>query len=344
MIIKKVFALFFAFGLLLGGYQFAARGVNAGGNDLAVLLPESDGVIVLDSKRLVYDALPQLLSSNSPLLEKINGEIDKIRIKSGLDLRNFNSVAIGLKNKTGEAGANEFDAVLLARGDVPIGSLKEVAKIASKGKFRTVKSGSRVIYVFSPGNLIKNKTPGDKNSFIEGIFEKLFKGLSNEVAITVYDSNTVAFGSLERVKEALENNARVSGELLSLLERKPGSLANIGMIVPNGMSQYLDLEDDELGANLDSIRRLQGSFDINDGVTTVSVAARTTEADKAEELAGTLQAIKGMVAGILKGDRNADKQVYARMLENLEVNQVETEIFVDLTVPKSDLDVLIGKK
>ncbi|MDH3529261.1 MAG: hypothetical protein OEQ28_06825 [Acidobacteriota bacterium] len=345
MVIKRVIAFLFAIAFVIGAHQLVSTDVNAAGNDLAVLLPDSDGVIVLDSKRLVHEALPQLLSSNLPLLEKINGELEKIKSRSGLDLRKFSSVAIGLKNKAGREGENEFDVVILARGDVSVGSLEDLARLASKGKYKKQKSGPRTIYVFSPGDLIKSnsKSPRDK-SFIEGITDKLFKGLSEEIAITAYDSNTVAFGSLERVKETIGNKPRVNSELLALLERKPGSLANMGMFVPNGMSQYLELEDDELGANLDSIRQLQGSFDVIDGITSVSVAAKTNDADKAEELAGTLQAIRGMFAGILKSNGSTDKQVYGRMLESLEVTQVEREIFVDLSVPKSDLDILIGKK
>lgn len=331
----------FAFALTAAGYQFASPTVTASSNELAVLLPESDGVVVLDSKRLVVEALPQILASNLPMLEKVNGEIDKIKTKTGLDLREFDQVAVGLKNKGTDKA--EFDAVLLARGNVSVESLKGVAEIASRGNFRTVKYGSRDIHVFSPDELIKDNKPG-KGSWIDTIVSKLFGDLSKEVAITAYDSKTVAFGSLERVKQTIGNSPRISNDILGLLDRKSGSLANGGMKVPTGMSQYLDLEDDELGNNLNSIRFLQGSLEVNDGVTSVSIAARTIETAQAEELAATVNAISGMFAGILKKNKSADKQVYGRMLESIAVTQVENEIFVDLTVPKSDLDVLIGKK
>jgi hypothetical protein len=345
MVLRKVVTLSCALAFVIGAFQFISMEAEAGSNELAVLLPESDGVVVLDSKRLVFDALPQILSSNTPLLEKIDDEIDKLKTKSGLDLRKFDSVVVGLKSKVDSSAGTEFDAVLLARGLEPIGSLKDVAETASKGKYRSVKSGTRTIYVFSSKNLIKDKTHSAiEGSFVGKIFDKLFKGFSEEIAITAFDSNTVAFGSLERVKDAIGNTPRIDGKLLALLERKPNSLANMGMFVPTGLSQYLELEDDELGENLNSIRQVQGAFNVNDGTTTLSVAAKTIEATQAEELASTLQAIRGMFAGILKNNKSADKQVYGRMLENLEVTHAEKEIFVDLMVPKSDLDVIIGKK
>lgn len=340
--IIPVFVLAFTFGAF---HLFQAGSAAAGNNELAMLLPESDGVVVLDAKRLFSDALPKVLSSNLPLLEKINGEIDKVRDKTGLDLRKFESVAVSLKYDTQireEGGTTEYDVVLLARGDISTSNLEAVAKAASDGKFRSEKVGSRTVYVFTPKKLIRGGSQG-KGSFIEQVFHKLFKGLADEVAITAFDSNTVALGSFERVKVLVGNTPRISGELIGLLDRKPMSLASLGMIVPSGMSQFLELDDDELGANLDAIRKIQAAFNVVDGETLVSVAATTVDAAQAENLVITLEAIRGLFAGIFKGNSNSDKQAYGRLLESLEVTQNEKDIYIDLTVPKNDLDAILGR-
>ncbi len=343
MAFKRLLIPVFVLAFALGAFHLFPPGSTAATNDeLAILLPESDGVVIIDSNRLFREALPQVLSSNLPMLQKINGEVDKIRDQTGLDLRKFERVAVSLKYAKQADGNTEYDTVLLARGDVSTASLQKVAKSASDGKFRTEKVGSRTVYVFTPKKLIRTGDQG-KGSMVEQIFNKLFKGLSREVAITAYDSNTVAFGSAERVKATIGNTPRISGELISLLDRKPGSLANMGMIVPNGMSQFLELDDDELGASLDAIRRIQAAFDVSEGETTLSIAATTTESAQAENLVITLQAIQGLFAGIFKSNANPDKQAYSRLLESLEVTQNEKDIFIDLTVPKTDLEAILGR-
>jgi hypothetical protein len=342
MVVKKVFGLMCALALMVGSFYLVPTSVDAGSdNGLAVLLPASDGVVVLDSKRLINTELPTILDSNPTLMNKINNEVDKIKTKAGLDLRSFDSVAIGLKNIVGEDGAAEFDAVVLARGSVPTDSLKKVAKTASKDNFKTIKFSNRSIYVFSADDLIK--TNPDKASFIEKTFGKLFKSLSKEVALTAVDSNTVAFGSLARVKETISDTPRISTELLAMAARKPGALANLGIMLPTGIARFIDLEDDDLGDSLKAIRKMQASLDVIEGATGISVAATAVDTDQAEGISLLLQSMQRLFAGILKDNSGADKQAYARMLESLKVTQQDQDVFMDLIVPKSDLDIIIGK-
>ncbi len=63
------------------------------------------------------------------------------------------------------------------------------------------------VYVFSAKKLLENKSKG--GSFIEQMIDKMFGGMSDEIALTAYDSNTVAFGSFTRVKDAIGNTKRI---------------------------------------------------------------------------------------------------------------------------------------
>ena len=341
---KKFSVFLAAFALVIGLVQAGSVALGSGKrSSLATALPESDGVVVMDAKRLIYDALPQLLSAGSSMRAKIDREIDKMKADTGLDLRDFDEVVVGLKYK-GKSASTDFDAVVLARGNVDMSSLEDVAKTASKGDYRKVEIGGRTAYVFSPKEILKDKQKHIKGTVVGDLQNKMFGGMSGDVALAEYDSNTVVFGSIERVKETFSNSPRISNELLGLLDRKPGALANMGMFIPAGMSQFFELDDDELGANLDSIRQMQASLDVVNGVMSISVAAKSADAERAEELAVTLQGIRRLFAGILKGNKAPDKQVYGRLLENLEVSHADREIFVDISVPKSDLDIIIGNK
>ena len=344
MTLKKYLTIGTALAILALFMQTGSIATSAS-SDLAFGLPESDGVVSLDSKRLVTEAIPDLLSANPRMLEKFEVEIAKFKSETGLDLKRFDEVVVGLKAREKNSKSTEFDAVVLARGDVDTSSLEEVAKTVSQGKYRTETIAGRTVYVFSGSKMVDDKKPDQiRGSFFDGMFDKFFGGLSNELALTAIDTNTVALGSVERITATLDGSPRISSEVLSLLDRKPNALASMGMNVPRGMSQFLELEDDELGNNLDSITQIQGSLDILGGVTTLSVAARSSDAEKAENLAFTLKAIQGMFSGLLKNNKAPDKQVYGRMLDSLEVTHSGQQIFVDLSVPKSDIDVIIGKK
>jgi hypothetical protein len=198
--------------------------------------------------------------------------------------------------------------------------------------------------VFSPDDLIKSNTNGDKGSFLEKTIAKLFRGLSQEVALTAVDPNTVAFGSLKRVKETIGDTPRIGDELLTMVGRKPSALANLGMLLPTGMAQFIELDDDTLGDSLKAIRKMQGSLDLVDGETELSVAATAVNADEAEGISMLLASLQRLVGALLRGNNGADKQAYSRMLDNLIITQKDLDVLVELKVPKSDLDVIIGKK
>ncbi len=344
---REIFAFLIAFAFVAGsiGYTSADGKINTS-NELAVLLPESDMVLTLDSARFLNQALPQILSSNQPMLSKVNAEIEKIKGKTGLDLREFTQVAVGIKTTQISETETDFDPVILARGTVTAKTLVSVAKLASKGKYKKKKIGSRTIYIFSPKEVMnehKTKMKGG-GSILAKMVKSISKSFSNEIAMSAYDSNTIAIGSVSRVEETVGNTGRISNDVLGLLNRKPGAIINMGAKIPFGLSQFLPLDNDELGKDLDAIRQIQGSMDVVEENTLVSLLAKTKHADQAESLEGNLKALQMVFSRILKGMKGADKQVYGRTLANMEITREADELSLDLTVPQSDLDVIIGKK
>lgn len=343
--VKKIIVFLIVAAFVITGLVAARAGTSASA-DLAAMLPESDGVIAIDVRRLLDEALPQILSANQPTLDKVNGEVDKIRQKTGLDLRKFDSLAIGLKTKQIDEQQIDFQPVLLARGPSDSVAVAEAAKLASDGQMRTEQIGGRTVYVFSAKEIVDRNRPSGKsgNSVLEQVIDKVLGGLSDEVALTAYDTNTVALGSLGRIEELLGESPRISQRLLVMLERKQSSVANFGMIVPGGLSRYLELEEDDLGEGLDSVREMKGALDVAPGKTTLWIAARTADVKQAETLEIMLQGFQGVLSGILKRQKGEDKKVYGRMLESLSVKRKDAELTLDLVIPQKDLDVIVGKK
>ena len=342
----KIYVLLAVFALVLNavGAASAQTKTNKTTDGLAALLPASDGVVTLDVQRLLNESVPQILSGKPQMLTDINAKIDAIRDKTGLDPRQFEQVVIGVSTK--QVGAREVDLepVFLARGKYNANALIALAKVASNGKYREERIGSRTVYIFTGKEIVEQNRPKTKNSWFDQAIDRMIKGLSKEIAVTSLDGNTLAFGSLARVRETFESKARVSGEVLSLASRKPNAVVSFGMQLPSGLSSFIRLDNDEIGKTLDSIRQLSGAVEIAGDNTTVFVAAKTLRAEQAQTLHETLEGLQMIGKAFIGGGKGEDKKVLARMIDNAKITRNASEVLLDLQVPQSDINILLGVK
>jgi hypothetical protein len=347
---NKVFALFAAFVMLAASvsFSFADTGRKKAvkkrqANPAVALLPASDAVVTIDVKRFFGQALPTILASNQPMLSEITAHLDELQSKIGIDVRQFDQVAAGMTMKQVSAKETDLDPVVIARGSFNLSALVAAAKIASNGAYREEKVGDKTIYVFSIKQAAQKNAPKIANSKIAGVVDRAIDGLSHDVAVAALSTNTLAFGSLARVRQTVEGLTHVDLELTNLLSRKPASVMAFSAKTPTGMAKYLPLENDELGKNLDSIRFLYGSMDVTGNSAVVQVMARTLRNEQAQSLLETLQGLQVVGKALLGGSTGADKQVYARMIDNAQITRNGSEVVLDLSVPQSDIDVLVGR-
>ena len=338
-----VFLIIIAFIFSAIAFAFSTSAKNA--SELTALLPASDIVVSFDAQKTFNTALPQVLSANQEMLTKINERIDDIKSKIGIDARQFEQIAVGAKTRQVSATKTEIEPFILARGTFNSTQLITAAKLVSKGKYTEEKIGARTIYVFKMNEVAAPKNPPANNSFLNKMLDKMLKSLSTEIAVTAYDDNTLAFGTVARVREAFANErSRVSAEVLALANKNPNAVVSFGGKMPKGLGALLPLDNDELGKTIDAINQFSGSLDIEGGKTNLSVMAKTLKEDDALTLYDTIDAMKMLGKVFLGGNKNADKQVYARMLENANITRSGTEVSLDLQVPQSDIDVIVGKK
>jgi len=346
---KKIFALLMVCAVVLGavGVGFADpkdEKKAKTNNQLLALLPPSDAAMAVDAKRFFGEALPQILSANQPLLTEILSRFDEIKTRTGIDFKQFQQVAIGVSSFKAVENGYDYEPLVLARGQFKADAIITVAKTASNGKFREEKIGGRTVYVFSPQEVIEQNKGKIGTSAMSGIFGKMLVGLTKEMALTSYDDKTLVLGSLARVREMFESKTRISTEVLDLVSRKPNAIVNFGANVPSGLSQFIELDLDELGKNLNGVRQLSGAVDVLDGNTLVSVAAKTAEPAQAKGLKEAISGLQSLFAPILKGSKREDQKIYGRMLENAKIAQTGNEITLDVQVPQTDLNVIVGTK
>ncbi|MGI8638372.1 MAG: hypothetical protein ACR2MG_00230 [Pyrinomonadaceae bacterium] len=350
---KKIFALFVACAFVINGIGAVFADTNSNKkagqtSQLVALLPASDGVMTLDVQRLLNDALPQILSGNQLMLSKVLGKIDEIKNQTGIDLRQFQQVAVGVATKQLSAKEIDFEPVVLARGTFNAGALLAVAKVASKGKYREEKIGDKTVYVFTMKEVVKKDKPQNKpavkDSWFDKAIDRMFTGLSRELAVTSYDNNTLAIGSVARVRETLQTKTRIDSQFLDLIYRKQNVVMSFGANLPNGLSGFIDLDNDELGKNIDAIRQIYGTLDVVGENTNLQVTARTSKPEQAQGLQETLEGLQMVGKALIGGSKSVDKKVYGRMIDNAKISRNGNEIMLNLQVPQTDINVLIGEK
>lgn len=319
-----------------------SKGKTARASQLVALLPAADGVATVDAKAFFGTALPTVLSGNQPLLAKVTGHLDEFKGKTGIDLRQFDQMAIGFTARQITGKKFDVEHVVLARGQVNAGSLVGAAKLAANGKYREERVGSRTVYIFAAKEIAAQHKPQTTGSTAAGV-EKGISRLPSEIAVTVYDSNTIAFGSMPMLRQTLEGKTKLGSDISTLLNGQVPAVVNFASKMPAGMKSFLPIENDELGKNIESIRYLYGRMDVAAGSATVQTTARTQTAANATGLHETLEGLQLLGKAFLGSTNTADKQVYARMIDNARFTAKGTDVTLDLVVPQSDLDILVSK-
>lgn len=340
----KIFAFVAAFAFVLNtavGAGFAqTKPVAAQTRELAALLPASDVVVHFDAQKLLNESAPQILSGKPQMLADINAKIDEMREKTGLDARQFEQIVIGVATKQITAREVDLEPVFLARGKYNANALIAVAKLASNGKYREEKIGSRTVYVFTGKEIVQQNKPSTKNSWLDRMIDRTINSLTKEIAVTSLDGNTLAFGSLARVRETFEAKTRATDEVLNLINRKPGAVMSFGARLPNGLSPFAALDNDELGKTLDSIRQISGALEVSANNVVFTGAAKTVQPEQAQTLHETLEGLQ-MLGKAFIGGKTEDKKVLVRMIDNLRLTRSGAEVAFDLQIPQSDINILL---
>jgi hypothetical protein len=308
-------------------------------NPLLQRLPESDAVALIDSRRFFDDALPKILAAKQPLLAEINAKLDEIQQKTSIDLRKFDHLAVGVK--IAKVSTNNFDCdpVVIARGTFNAGALVGLAKLASNGTYREEKAGEHTIYIFSVKDIAAKHAASQG---ITGSLENMGDKLAAEVAVTSLDTNTLAIGTVARVKETLNAKALVPTDLTGLLTPYDHSVMSFAVRTPEGLGNLVPLDNDELGKTLGTIRYVAGSMDINAVAASLQVLARTSSADEAQGVLDTAQGAQQLGLALLGSSKRADRQVLARLVQNAKIAKTGSDVTVDLSIPQSDINALVA--
>lgn len=310
-------------------------------NALVAQLPDSDVVAVIDTRRFFDNALPKLLASQPNFLEKLTAGIENFQSRTGIDIRKFDRLAIGVRLTNVGNKEIDGDPVVLAKGSFNAGSLIAAAKLGTNGGYREEKVGDRTIYVFSVKDVTAKNTPGIPGGLggaVSGSLQKLW----NEIAVGALDANTLAIGSFARVRETFEARTTVAPELTMLLAQKADPVFSFAARTPEGLDRFVPMDNDELAKNLDSVRYLSGWTDVAAGNATIHLMTRASNSQRAQGLYETVVGLQTIGAALLGGSKKPENKVYARLVENAKIARTGAEVTLDLSVPQGDIDLLLA--
>jgi len=315
----------------------SATTANAAIIDTMALLPASDAVAYVDVKRLLTETIPNILAADPTKLAKFNAEIEKIRAKTGFDVRSFERVAVGIPY------SNASNAVAIARGSFNSDALVAAGRIYANGKYTEQKYNGKTIYNFTITEKGKTVTTPDKTVIT-------VKPKTTQLYVAALDSNTLAIGmnaptGVRAVLDAAAGGTanRASAELVALASRNPNALMGFGGNVPASLASSIASFNPEISKAVAPVRQVYGSVNATSSNLETLIAMITGSPDQAKTLNDTLGALKqfsGLVVSQAPATHRATAQSF---FDSLKIITQGNEVQVTTAIPTSGIAPMVGK-
>ncbi len=293
-------------------------------------LPEADTLIFINSRRILNEAAPRLMPEKD--LANLRKTFADIKQFAGVDPSNVDYivVAVRFRKPTAELTFMPPEFMAVASGDLSSDSLMGLARMASAGKLREEKYGTKTLGLVTIDPIAKE---AEKNPLLKSF---------SEVAIVPLNATTIAVGSTTYLKAAVdaeEGNKRISPENLNSLLRDPSALISIAGSPLTSFSKSFGLLGTEANARAPRCDSKFGDF----------YAALTMDASNFI-LRGALNAdnpdtakiINSLINGLLRHATSSVPDPAAQsLLKALSITPQENEVVVRADVPQQTvLDII----
>jgi hypothetical protein len=335
---KKIFgvaiALVFILVFVLSAFGWGATEVltanSAPPADLFSYLPVSDGIAIVDVRRLLNETMPRILSGDPGKLAQANADIDKFKTRTGIDPRAFDRVVIGTRYTYPADKVTKLETVAIAHGAFDTKALSAAARAAAKEKYREEKYRGATIMIIPVNDHMK----------LLGLWDVEL----NEVAICALDSNSLAIGSLPNVRAAIEagqKGSRTNSDLVSLATRDPLAVIGFGANIPRELMTNLNIGNDTISKDAGSIRQVYGSIGSTENDLSLMLVARTDSAAAANNLNDTVTGLKQLGGLFIGRMAPARKALAQSALDNLKITTRGSEVEIKTQVAAANLASVI---
>lgn len=206
--------------------QLAATNLTSNATNLAAnqavsslsSLPEADMLIYINPQRILNEVLPKVLPAKD--VEEMRKAFDDVKKTVGIDPRNVDYIvlAVRFKEPTDDLNFQPPEFMLMASGDFSAESLMVLARMASDGKLRDEKYGTRTLGLMTIDPLVKE---AEKNPLLKSL---------TEMGIVSLNANTIAAGTpsyLRAAADANDGKERISAATLNSLVRDSNALISV---------------------------------------------------------------------------------------------------------------------
>jgi hypothetical protein len=178
-------------------------------------LPEVDTLIYINPQRILNEVVPKLMPAKD--VEGMRKGFEEVKKNAGIDPTRIDYVVIAtrFKKPTNDLNFQSPEFLVVASGDFSADSLMVLARMASQGKLRDEKYGTKTLGLMTIDPIVKE---AEKNPFLKSF---------TEVGILPLNANTIAAGTpsyLRAAVDAGEGKERISTETLNSLVRDPNVL------------------------------------------------------------------------------------------------------------------------
>jgi hypothetical protein len=297
--------------------------------NIASYLPASDAVAIVDVKRMLNETMPSILGSDQAKLAQANAEVDKFKTKTGVDLRQFNRVAVGVRYAYPNATTTKLETVAIAHGTFDAKAVSASARAAANGKSREEKYRGLTITIINVNDQIK----------VLGLWNMTI----SELAICPLDPTSLALGTLENVKAAIDAGkvGRAPAELIALASKDPAAVIGFGANITPELLAKLDVGNDTIAKDVSSIKQAYGSVGSTQSDVTLMMVARTDSADAAKNLGDTVEGLRQLGSMFIGRLADPRKALAESALNNLKVTARGMEVEIRTQVAAANLAALI---
>src|SRR5437763_14866539 len=83
-------------------------------SDALSILPKSDAIALQDVRKLFRETVPRIFAGDAAKLAQVNSEIDKFKRRTGVDLRSFDRVVLGMRYTDPSLAITKIDTLVVA--------------------------------------------------------------------------------------------------------------------------------------------------------------------------------------------------------------------------------------
>ena len=302
---------------------------NVANNALA-FLPASDGVMVIDVRRVLSETLPQVFAGDSAKLAQINSEIDKFKTETGVDPHALNRVVLGTRYVYPSANVTKMETVAIVRGAFDTKAIAAAGRAKAGTGYREEKYRGVTIMIFGINDQMR--------------MLGLWNMKVTDLAVAALDTQTLAIGNPERVRAAISAGragARANAPLAGLATRDANAVIGFGGNVTPQLTANLNVGTDAMAADIKSIRQVYGSIGPTQTNLSLTLVARTDAPASAKNLTDTVTGLKQLGAILILRMTGPRRALAESALANLKIVAQGNEMQIRTEFPASGLAALV---